>query len=74
MKFEKGSIRHLLLSIVATDIFGFIVFPLFDWIITLFSKDTFKYSVKEHVIFPLIFCTIVAIVCWFFDRIKAKKK
>ena len=74
MKFEKGSIRHLLLSIVATDIFGFIVFPLFDWIISLFSKGTFKYNVSDHVISPLIFCTIVAIVCWVIDRIKAKKK
>ena len=74
MKYEKGRIKHLVLSIVTTDIFGLIVFPLFDWIFSLFSKNQFKYTIREHIISPLILCTIVAIVCWFVDRRKAKKK
>ncbi len=74
MNYEKGSIKHLVVSIITTDIFGLIVFPLFDWIMASFSKHQFKYTVREHVITPLIFCTVVAIICWFIDRRKAKKK
>ncbi|MBR3117469.1 MAG: hypothetical protein IKF36_06350 [Bacilli bacterium] len=74
MRFEKGSVKHLIISIVLTIIFGFIIFPLLDWLLALFSKNAFQYSVKEHIISPLIICPPVAIVCWLFDRRKAKKK
>lgn len=70
MKIGKGSLKHLILSLVTTVIMGFILFPLFDFIICLFTQETFKYSVKDHIINPLVFCSIVAIVIWFIERRK----
>ena len=74
MKFEKGTVKHLIASIIVTIIFGFIVFPLSDWIISLFSSNPFTYDVKEHIIIPLIICPVVAFGCWLFDRRNLKKK
>lgn len=75
MNFQKGSVKHLIISIIVTIIFGFIIFPLFDWLLdSVFSGAKFVYSVKEHIIAPLIICPIVAFVCWLFDRRKVKKK
>lgn len=74
MKFEKGSIKHLIYSVISTVIFGFIFFPLFDFIACkLISKTEFEYSVRGHIIEPLVICSVIAVVFWIVERNKAKK-
>lgn len=74
MKLERGSIKHLVLSIIITNIMGFIIFPLLDFILSLFTSKTFEYSVKNYIIEPIIICTSVSVILWIVDRRKGKKK
>ena len=66
---EKGSIKHLIVLIVAISIFGMILYPLFDIIICKFiTNSKFVYSVNEHIIKPFIFGIIMGIVFWVIDK------
>ena len=74
MKIEKGSVKSLIASLCTCLMAGLIFFPLFDWIFDMFENKTFTYSIKEHVIIPLIMCSIIAVVCWIIERSKVKKE
>lgn len=74
MKIEKGSIKHLIIQIIATVVFCFALFPLLDLLWSaIFSNSKFNWNVRDHIIDPIIYGSIAAIVFWFFDKGKAKK-
>ena len=74
MNIEKGSVKSLIFSVVSTDIFGLLFFPLFDWIFDSLNNNKFEYSIKGHIILPLVLCTVISVICWFVERNKAKKE
>ena len=68
-KIEKGTIKYLVCLIIVTAIFGFILYPLFDFIVCkLFTKTAFVYSVSNHFIQPLIFAVIFGVTYWALDK------
>lgn len=70
---DKGSVKYLILQILTIDIFGLILYPLFDFLLCKFiTNSNFAYTVYDHIISPLVFCTIVGFVFWLVDRKKSK--
>ena len=68
---KKGSIKYLVILIIAIIIFGMILYPLFDLIICKFiTNSRFIYSVNEHIIKPIFFGIILGLVLWVVDRKK----
>lgn len=66
---EKGSIKHLIVLIIAITLFGMILYPLFDIIYCKFiTNNEFVYSVNGYLIKPLLFGIILGIVFWIIDR------
>ena len=58
----------------ATAIMGFIIYPLLDLLMCKFiTHSTFKYTLADHIISPLIFGFVFAFV-YSFGMIKGKKK
>ena len=72
-KIDSGTVKYLIYLIILTSIFGFIVYPLFDYLICkIFTKTTFVYSVGKHIIQPLIFAFIYSVSYWYFDKKRNK--
>lgn len=70
-KIERGTIKYLVFLIILTALFGFILYPLFDYIgCKLFLNNEFFYSVSKHIIRPLIFGIIYGVTCWSLDKKK----
>ena len=73
-KIEKGSIKALIIYMVAIAVGGIIIWPILDIIFAaVFTHSEFTYSVKEHIIEPIIFGCIAGVVFWVFDRIKISR-
>ena len=71
---KKGSIKYLVILIIAIIIFGMILYPLFDLIICKFiTNSKFVYSVNEHIIKPIVFGILLGLVLWTVDRKKERK-
>ena len=72
-KIERGTIKYLVYLIVLTTLFGFILYPLFDYIgCKLFLNTNFVYSVSKHVVQPFIFGIIYGITYWNLDKRKSR--
>ena len=68
---QRGSITHLIILIILIGACGMIIYPLFDFIVCKFITNTkFIYSIKSHIIEPIISSSIIAIVLWIIDRKK----
>lgn len=71
--YEKRSLFVLVYGI-ATAVMGFTIYPLFDWLLCNFiTNSTFKYSVADHIISPLMFGFIFAFV-YSFGMVNKKGK
>ncbi len=70
-KLERGTIKYLILLIIAVAICGMIIYPLFDFIYCkLIVKSSFSYSVTQHIIRPVIFAIAYGIIFWVVDKKK----
>lgn len=70
---EKGSVKYLVVLIITTAIFGMILYPLFDIIFCKFiTNSEFIYSVKNHIIEPMVFACIFGTTFWLVDRKRNK--
>ena len=70
---ERGTIKYLIIIIILTAVFGFILYPLFDFIsCKLITNSTFVYSINKHIVQPLIFAVIYGITYWSIDKKKSK--
>ena len=69
---KRGSVKYLLLLIVAIIICGIILYPLFDLLYyKVIINSDFYYDIYRYIINPIIYGTILGIVLWFLD---CKKK
>ena len=67
--FERGTIKYLIVLILAVAICGMILYPLFDLILCKFiTKSVFEYSVHKYIIQPSLFAFIYGITFWIFDK------
>ena len=70
---EKGSIKYLIILIILISLFGMILYPLFDLVYyKLITNKEFVYSIKNHIIEPIIFGFILGIIFFIIDRKKSK--
>lgn len=66
---ERGSIKHLIILIVATAICGMIIYPLFDFVLcNLITNSKFIYSIHSHIIEPIIFGCVMGIILWILEK------
>ena len=71
MKIERGTIKYLVVLILAVMICGMILYPLFDLVYYKYIvKSAFHYSVHRHIIQPTIFATIFGVTFWVVDKKK----
>lgn len=66
---ERGTIKHLVILIIMIAICGIIIYPFFDLIICkLLTHSKFIYSVKSHVIQPVISAVIAGTILWLLEK------
>ena len=66
---ERGTIKYLIVLIVAVAVCGFILYPLIDLLFCkLITKTIFEYSVQKHIIQPIIFAIIYGLTFWLIDK------
>lgn len=69
---ERGSIKHLILLIIAIAVFGIILYPIFDLIYYKFITNTeFVYNFHKYIIQPILFACISGTV---FGAVEKNKK
>ena len=69
---ERGSIKHLILLIIAIAVFGIILYPIFDLIYYKFITNTeFVYNFHKYIIQPILFACISGTV---FEAVEKNKK
>ena len=68
-KMERGTIKYLVILIIAVAVCGMILYPLFDLIYyKLIANSEFVYSFHKHIIQPIIFAFIYGITFWVVDK------
>lgn len=68
-KIDKGTIKYLVILIIATAICGMILYPLFDLIYYKYiTNSEFVYSFHKHIIQPIIFAIIYGITFWTLNK------
>lgn len=71
MKAERGSIKYLIILILAISLFGLILYPLFDFIYDNFiTNDKFIYSIENHILKPFFVGVTLGITLWIIDKRK----
>lgn len=71
---ERGSIKHLILLIIAIAIFGMILYPIFDLIYYKFiTHSEFVYNFHEYIIQPISFACISGTVFWVVEKNRQDK-
>jgi len=66
---ENGSIKHLVVLIVAIAIFGMILKPLFDLVLCKFiTHSEFLYSTHQYIVQPILFSCILGTTFWAVDK------
>ena len=71
---EKGSIKHLIIQILASIVAALIIFPLVDFIsCKIFQNAEFVYTVNDYIIEPIIIGIVLGLVFWALDRRSIKK-
>ena len=70
-KIDDKSVQFLIYLIVLVSVFGLIIYPLSDFLIDRFISHTeFIYSLRDHVIDPIVFALIFSITYWVINRKK----
>ena len=68
-KIGRGTIKYLIILILAIAVSGMILYPLFDLILCKYiTKSIFEYSVHKHVIEPILFAFIYGVTFWSIDK------
>ena len=68
-KIEKGTIKHLIILILAIFICGMIIYPIFDFILCKFiTNSKFIYSFKSYVVQPFSAAVITGTILWILDK------
>ena len=68
---ERGTVKYLILLIVAVSVCGMILYPLFDLIYYKFIAHTeFVYSVYRHITQPILFACVFGTTFWLVDKKK----
>lgn len=68
-KIDKNSILYLIILIISISIAGIILYPLLDILYYKFiTHSKFVYSVREHIIEPIIFGCIAGTVFWLVEK------
>ena len=68
---QQGTIKYLIISIIAISICGIIIYPLFDLLFCKFiTNSEFVYSANTHIVRPIIVGIVAGIVFWSFDKNK----
>lgn len=71
---ENGSIRHLVVLIIAIAVFGMILYPIFDLIYCKFiTNSKFIYNFHKYIIQPVSFACISGTVFWVVDKNKKNR-
>ena len=61
-KLEENKKLYMLALCFSTAAIGCVIYPLFDWIISLITNSDFKYNIEDHVISPIVFGITFGIV------------
>ena len=70
---KVGTVKCMIIEIIAVSLFGIILYPLFDLILCNFiTNSEFKYSVYSHIVQPVLFGCIFGVVSFLFYRNKNK--
>lgn len=73
-KIERGTIKYLIILIIAVALCGMILYPLFDLIYCkLITNSDFEYSFYKHIIQPILFAIIYSITFWLIDKKRSGK-
>ena len=68
-KIERGSIKHLVILVIAIAIFGMILYPILDLVYCNFIINTdFVYTFYKHIIQPILFACISGTALWFVEK------
>ncbi len=71
---ERGSIKHLILLIIAIAVFGIILYPIFDLVYYKFiTNSEFVYNFHKYVIQPISFACISGTVFWVIEKNRQDK-
>ena len=66
---EKGSIKHLVVLVIAYIILGLILYPVLDFIYCkLITHNEFIYSVQADVIKPVTICFVMGMCSWVAEK------
>ena len=66
---EKGSVKHLIISIVIYIVMGLILYPIFDILYCkLITNTEFVYSFEEDVIKPVVIGSVMGLCSWFMEK------
>ena len=72
-KIEQGSIKFYIIQSISIMVAGFIIFPLGDYLFSkIFKEETFKYTVIDHIITPIIVGVLAGLFYYLFDKRKKK--
>ena len=68
-KIERGTIKYLIILIIAIAICEIVLYPIFDLILYKFiTKSEFVYSYHKYIIQPILFATISGTTFWLIDK------
>ena len=66
---ERGSIKHLVILVIAIAIFGMILYPIFDLVYCNFIINTdFVYTFHKYIIQPILFACISGTALWVVEK------
>ena len=72
---DKGSVKYLIISIIAISIAGIILYPVLDFLYTKYiTRSAFNYSITQHVVAPIVIGTIIEVCLWLFGKYSSKNK
>ena len=70
---ERGTIKYLVVLIIAVAVCGMILYPLFDFAYyKLITNSEFVYSIYNHIIQPIIFSCVFGTTFWLVDKKRSK--
>ncbi|MBQ9314145.1 MAG: hypothetical protein IJ220_03970 [Clostridia bacterium] len=66
---ERGSIKHLIILIIAIAVCGMILYPIYDLIFYKFiTNSEFVYSFHSYIIRPLLFSLVLGTTLWVIEK------
>ncbi len=65
--------KFILVNFVIGTVTAMIIYPAVDYIISLMRKNTFTYTVSEHIVSPLIFGICYGVINYFINGRKKDK-